>query len=97
LTTVPRWSKLNAEGTANMSTNLSPENEQFIENVVACGMFEDREQVLESAVALLRRQQLLEHIDEGTRQLRDGKGIELRGEHELRAFFDEIKAEGMRR
>ena len=32
-----------------------------------------------------RRQELLDHIDEGTRQLRSGQGVELHGEDELRA------------
>jgi len=81
-----------------MSSGLSPENEQFIQHAVECGTFQSREQALDEAVELLkRRQQLLDHIDEGTRQLRNGEGIELRGEEELRAFFDEIRAEGMNR
>ena len=51
-----------------MSTDLSPQNEE-----------------------------LIQQIDEGTRQLREGEGIELRDETELRAFFHEIQAEGMKR
>jgi Arc/MetJ-type ribon-helix-helix transcriptional regulator len=81
-----------------MSIDLSPRNEQFIEQVVARGDFHDRTQALDQAVELLRRrQELLDHIDEGTRQLRKGEGIELHGEEALRAFFDRIQAEGMQR
>ncbi len=81
-----------------MSTDLSPQNEQFIEHAVARGVFHNRSEALDEAVELLRkRQELLDHIDEGTRQLRNGEGIELRGENELRAFFDGIQAEGMQR
>ena len=81
-----------------MSSDLSPENEQFIRHAVACGRFEDRGQALDHAVDLLKkRQDLLEHIDEGTRQLRGGEGIELHGEDELRQFFDDLQAEGMKR
>jgi Arc/MetJ-type ribon-helix-helix transcriptional regulator len=81
-----------------MSIDLSPRNEQFIEQVVARGDFHDRAQALDQAVELLRRrQELLDHIDEGAKQLREGQGIELRGEDELRAFFNRIQAEGMQR
>lgn len=44
-----------------------------------------------------RRQELLDHIDDGTRQLRSGEGIELHGEDELRGLFERIQAEGMQR
>jgi Arc/MetJ-type ribon-helix-helix transcriptional regulator len=81
-----------------MSIDLSPRNEQFIEQVVASGAFQDRAQALDQAVELLRRrQELLDHIDEGTRQLREGEGIELRGDEELRAFFSRIQTEGIER
>ena len=81
-----------------MSSDLSPENEEFIQHAVECGTFRDRSQALDQAVELLRRrEELLKHIDEGTRQLRAGEGIELHGENELRQFFDDIQAEGMKR
>ena len=40
---------------------------------------------------------MLEHIDEGTRQLRAGEGIELFGEEALRAYFEQLHADGMKR
>ena len=81
-----------------MGLDLSPQNEQFIEHVISRGVFHNRAEALDEAVELLRRrQELLDHIDEGTRQLRGGEGIELHGEDELQAFFDRIQAEGARR
>jgi putative addiction module CopG family antidote len=81
-----------------MSIDLSPHNEQFIEQVVARGAFHNRSAALDQAVELLRRrQELVDHVDEGTRQLRQGEGIELRGEEELRAFFNRVQAEGIKR
>ena len=41
-------------------------------------------------------QELLDHIDEGTRQLRSGRYTDFDDEG-LRKFFDEVKAEGRRR
>jgi Arc/MetJ-type ribon-helix-helix transcriptional regulator len=81
-----------------MSTDLSPQYEQFIRSVVTRGLFHDRTEALDKAVELLqRRQELLDHIDEGTRQLRGGEGIELQGDEALRAFFGRIETKGMER
>ncbi|MCC6124471.1 MAG: hypothetical protein IT426_05900 [Pirellulales bacterium] len=81
-----------------MSTDLSPQHEQFLQQAVARGIFHNRGEALDEAVELLsRRQSLLDHIDEGTRQLRNGEGIELRGDVELNAYLDRIHADGLRR
>jgi hypothetical protein len=81
-----------------MSTYLSPQNEQFIQCVLARGIFHDRGEALDEAVELLKkRQELLDHIDEGTKQLRNGQGIELIGEESLRAYFGQLHADGMNR
>ncbi len=81
-----------------MSTDLSPENENFIQTAIAGGVFQDRSQALNEAVELLRRRQrLLDHIGEGTQQLRSNQAIELRGDEELNSFFAEIQTEGQRR
>jgi Arc/MetJ-type ribon-helix-helix transcriptional regulator len=81
----------------SMSSELSPENEQFLDRVVACGIFPGRTQALDQAVDMLRkRQALLDHIDEGTRQLRSGQYTDYDDEG-LRQFFEEVKAEGRRR
>lgn len=80
-----------------MNTDLSPENEQFIQHVVECGTFHSRGEALDEAVALLKRRQwLLEHIDEGTRQLEAGEYTDY-DEEGLRRFFDEVQAEGLKR
>ncbi|MGA2258380.1 MAG: hypothetical protein ABSG53_27260 [Thermoguttaceae bacterium] len=80
-----------------MNTELSPENELFIRQAVAAGVFSDREHALDEAVGLLKnRQSILAHIDEGTRQLREGDYIEV-DQGGLRGFFDEIQTRGRRR
>jgi Arc/MetJ-type ribon-helix-helix transcriptional regulator len=80
-----------------MSTDLSPQYEQFIEEAVKNGLFRDRRHALEEAVRLLRRRaELLEHIDEGTRQLRTGQFQEV-DEAGLRALFDDIQTRGQAR
>lgn len=79
-----------------MSIDLSPLNERFLDHVVARGVFHNRVEALDEAVDLLRkRQEFLDHVDEGTRQLRNGEGIELRGEAQLQTLFDRIETEGM--
>jgi Arc/MetJ-type ribon-helix-helix transcriptional regulator len=80
-----------------MSSHLSPENEQFINHAVEIGLFSDRDQALDEAVELLkRRQQILDRIDEGTRQLHKGEYTEY-DEKGLRKFFDEVQSEGRKR
>ena len=80
-----------------MSTDLSPQYEQFIEQAVKSGLFRDRRHALDEAVRLLqRRAELLEHIDEGTRQLRSGEYQEY-DEAGLRELFDGIQARGQAR
>ena len=80
-----------------MSSDLSPESEQFIQQLVAAGLFPDKGRALDEAVSLLRRrQELLCHIEEGTQQLRSGDFIEYDQEG-LRRFFDEVQAQGRAR
>ena len=80
-----------------MSSHLSQENELFIHHALEIGLFRDRDQVLDQAVDLLkRRQQILDHIDEGARQLQSGQYSEY-DEQGLRKFFDEVQAEGKKR
>ncbi len=80
-----------------MSADLSPENEQFLQQAVSAGVFPDRKHALDEAVSLLkRRQELIAHIEEGTRQLRSGDFLEC-GQEGLRELFDEIQAQGRAR
>jgi putative addiction module CopG family antidote len=49
-----------------MSVDLSPENEQFIDSIVAQGTYQDRKEALDEAVHLLReRDHLRREIQKG--------------------------------
>jgi Arc/MetJ-type ribon-helix-helix transcriptional regulator len=75
-----------------MSTDLSPENEQFIQAVVRSGTFTTRGEALDMAVELLkRRQELLDHIDEGTRQLGSGESRQY-APSDVDHFLQDIRA-----
>ncbi len=57
----------------SMATNLSPENEQYIQNAVAAGLYHDRGEALDWAVDLLkRREQLIRDVNLGIEQLESG-------------------------
>jgi Arc/MetJ-type ribon-helix-helix transcriptional regulator len=58
-----------------MSTGISPENEQYIDNAVATGLFHDRGQAINTAIELLkRREQLIRDVNSGIDQLEKGLG-----------------------
>ena len=58
-----------------MSSDISPESEQFIQDVVAVGAYESRGEALDQAVQLLRRrEQLLKDVNSGIEQLERGEG-----------------------
>ena len=74
-----------------MSTDISPENEQFIEQQIATGMFRSRADAIDAGVELLRRrQELLDRIDLGRRQLDTGE-IHEYDDRELQLRFDQLK------
>ena len=80
-----------------MSHEISQENEHFIQQVIEEGSYRDRAEVLDEAVELLKeRRELLDHIDIGTQQLRNGECTEYNDET-LRELFDEIQARGRER
>lgn len=80
-----------------MSSDLSPENEQYITSAIARGDFQNRAEVLNLGVGLLKqRQQLLDEIDEGIRQLRSGAFQEYDSAG-LRDLFVGIQAAGRAR
>jgi len=80
-----------------MSNEISQENEHFIQQVIEEGSYRDRAEVLDEAVELLKqRKELLDHIDIGTQQLRNGEDTEYNDET-LRELFDEIQARGRER
>ncbi len=77
-----------------MSDVITPENEAFIKQIVQKGSYKDRSDALNAAVELLRsREELLEKIDKGTRQLRNGEFTVYDAES-LRARGEQIKQEG---
>jgi Arc/MetJ-type ribon-helix-helix transcriptional regulator len=66
------------EGTIMDSNLLSPETEQFVQNLVLGGTYHDRAEVLDRAVELLRRrEQLVRDVNEGVAQPEHGEGVPL--------------------
>ncbi len=60
-----------------MATNLSPENEHYIQQAVEAGLYHDRGEALDRAVELLkRREQLIRDVNLGIEQLERGEGKE---------------------
>ena len=57
-----------------MNTDLSPENENFIDHAVATGLFQDRGKALNAAIDLLKRREgLIRDVNSGIDQLDAGK------------------------
>jgi len=75
-----------------MSSNLSPENDRYVDYSVATGMYHDRGEALDSAVELLRREQLIRDVNEGIEQLQRGEGRPLDIEKVKAAVRREIEA-----
>jgi Arc/MetJ-type ribon-helix-helix transcriptional regulator len=58
-----------------MATDLSPENEQYIQNAIGTGLYHDRGEALNRAVELLKkREQLIRDVNLGIEQLQRGEG-----------------------
>jgi len=73
-----------------MSFTLPPDFEAFVNLRVASGAYGSPQEVLSTAFGLLRRrEELLAHIDEGTRQLRDGEFTEY-GAADLEKFRADV-------
>ena len=71
-----------------MSTDISPENERFITQEIEAGAFRTRSDAIDAGIELLRlRKELLARIDEGRRQLDQGKSREYDEESLLNRFF----------
>lgn len=79
-----------------MSTEISPENERFIERQIARGAFRDRGEVLDAGIELLRiRDELLDRIDRGRDQLKKGEFTEY-DDTALQDRFEQLKAPARR-
>jgi Arc/MetJ-type ribon-helix-helix transcriptional regulator len=79
-----------------MSSDLSPDTESFIQQEIAVGAFQSREDALEAGVAMLRRRrELIDRLAEGRRQLDEGDYFEYDDEG-LRELFEQLiaRAEG---
>ena len=74
-----------------MPTAFSIENEEFLAQQIANGVYADRDEALNSAVESLRQQkELLDRLDEGRRQLDSGECVD-HDDESLRIFFDGLK------
>jgi Arc/MetJ-type ribon-helix-helix transcriptional regulator len=75
-----------------MATELTPDNESFIQQEIAVGAFQTREDAIEAGVALLKkRRELIDRLAESRRQLDEGEYVEFDDEG-LRKFFEELIA-----
>jgi Arc/MetJ-type ribon-helix-helix transcriptional regulator len=72
-----------------MSSQLSPENENYLQYAVTTGLFHDRGEALDKAVELLKkREQLIGDVNRGIDQLERGDGVPF----DLEAIKSEIHA-----
>jgi len=75
-----------------MSSDLSPDTESFIQQEIALGAFQSREDAIEAGIALLKsRRDLMNRLAESRRQLDEGEYFEYDDEG-LRQLFDELIA-----
>ena len=75
-----------------MASNLSPDTESFIQQEIALGSFQSREDALEAGVALLkRRRELMDRLAESRRQLDEGEYFEY-DDDGLRQLFESLIA-----
>jgi Arc/MetJ-type ribon-helix-helix transcriptional regulator len=79
-----------------MATDISPENERFIEQEIQAGVFRTKSDALDAAIALLRRRkELLACVDEGRRQL-DAGDFRDYDEQSLASRFSELRERARR-
>ena len=61
-----------------MSTGISPQNEQYIQEVVARGVFHTRSEALDAAIELLRRREtVIREVNAGIEQIERGEVVPL--------------------
>ena len=80
----------------NTSADLFPDTELFIQQDIALGTFQSREDAFEAGVALLKtRRELMNRLSGSRRRLEEGEYIEYDDEG-LRQFFEPLiaRAEG---
>jgi Arc/MetJ-type ribon-helix-helix transcriptional regulator len=75
-----------------MTSELSPDTESFIQQEIALGKFQSREDAIEAGVALLKkRRALMDRLAESRRQLDEGEYVEY-DEDGLRELFEQLIA-----
>jgi Arc/MetJ-type ribon-helix-helix transcriptional regulator len=74
-----------------MTTPLSPENEAFVREEIARGVFQNWDEAIDASVTLMKEWQRLRHrLAESRRQLDAGEHVEYDDES-LRRMFDGLK------
>jgi putative addiction module CopG family antidote len=74
-----------------MSSNLSPQNESYIQGKIASGLFSSRDEAVEAGIEMLRkRDELSSIVQESRRQLDSGEFTEYDDES-LTERFDALK------
>jgi len=74
-----------------MPIDISPENERFIQEQIAAGVFQSLTEAIDAGVGLLRRRtEFLDRIDLGRRQLDEGDYHEY-DIRKLQERFDQLK------
>jgi Arc/MetJ-type ribon-helix-helix transcriptional regulator len=75
-----------------MASDLSPAMESFIQQEIASGTFQSREEAIEAGVTMLRRRrELMDRLAESRRQLDEGDSFEYDDEG-LRQLFEQLIA-----
>ena len=74
-----------------MASDISRDNEQFIEQEIAEGRFRDRAEAIDAGIGLLRQQKaLVNRLANSRRQLDNGECVEL-DSADLRQLFNDLK------
>ena len=75
-----------------MNVSLSQQNQEFLDQAVAAGLFPDQSQALDEAIRLLREREAIRlEVQKGIDQLRSGEFVEY-GEDEVDRFVADIEA-----
>lgn len=75
-----------------MASELSSDTESFIQQEIALGAFQSREDAIEAGIAMLKgRRELMNRLAESRRQLDEGESFEYDNEG-LRQLFEELIA-----
>jgi len=80
-----------------MATDMSPENEQFLEQAIASGLFGTRGEALNAGVDLLKqRSKLVSRLRKSRQQLDEGDALEFDNSG-MRELFDSLRSRAQQR